>query len=251
MFGFIMRNQSFSIPTILIFSFLILPLAGCQTAVPKPVVSPVAVPAVTPFSDDNLEQRVGILETQIKSAQPTLKKVEAIEMHFKTLSLELDRINSTYNIAETPIEVAETKIAPTPVQLQKPEIKKPEPKKSEPQKSSANDNDFSVTSVRIGEQSGNITRIVLDTTKAAEINYDLDNNESLLVIDVPKAKWFATKSQTLPKSPLIKGFQSSSDEAGSRLVINLKEKARVVATSRLAPTGKSGNRVYIDIAPAK
>ncbi len=32
-----------------------------------------------------------------------------------------------------------------------------------------------MTSVRIGEQSKGITRIVLDTTKAAEIHYDLDN----------------------------------------------------------------------------
>jgi hypothetical protein len=108
-----------------------------------------------------------------------------------------------------------------------------------------------VTSVRVGEQGKDITRIVLDTTKAAEIHYDLDNTEGLLVIDIPKAKWSTTESQNYPKSPMVKSFKATSDGSGAHFVTDLKQKAKVIATARLAPSGTSGNRVYIDIAPAK
>ena len=115
----------------------------------------------------------------------------------------------------------------------------------------ASPNVFAVTSVRIGEQPKNITRIVLDTTKPAEIHYDLDNGEGLLVIDIPKAKWSTTESQTFKKSPLIKSFKAVTDDTGAHFVTELKRKAKVVATARLSPGAGSGNRVYIDIAPTE
>lgn len=235
-------------------SVLVLSLTACQSSHVKEEMDVTPTPTIPVTqdlpSDANLESRVSSLEHQMKIAQPTLKKVEVMETHFKALSFELDKIAETYKTEEP---VAENLKASSPVTISTPEpqpIEKPVEKK-EVKKTAPAPTGFSVTSVRIGEQTKNITRIVLDTTKPAEINYDLDNVEGLLVIEIPKAAWSTTTSQIFQKSPMIKSFKALDDEKGSRFVADLKQKAKVVATARLSPSGASGHRVYIDIAPAQ
>lgn len=236
-----------------------LTLSACQTA---PVAKDAApVNTMPPIVDDGqyrgLEQRVQTLEGQMKAAQPTLKKVDAIENHFKALSFELDKISENYKTTDVPAPAVPAPVVAEPVpekvaEPKKAEIKKPEVKKAEVKKEVAKAPDvFAVTSVRIGEQSKNVTRIVLDTTNVAEIHYDLDNTEGLLVIDIPKAKWATTPAQAFTKSPMVKSFKAMSDDSGAHFVTDLKQKAKVIATARLAPSATSGHRVYIDIAPAK
>ena len=180
-----------------------------------------------------------------------------IESHFKALSFELDKISENYKTTDvaTPAVPAPVVAEPVPEKVAEPkkvEIKKPEIKKAEVKKEVVKAPDvFAVTSVRIGEQSKNVTRIVLDTTNVAEIHYDLDNTEGLLVIDIPKAKWATTPAQAFTKSPMVKSFKAMSDDSGAHFVTDLKQKAKVIATARLAPSATSGHRVYIDIAPAK
>lgn len=239
-------------------SVLVLSLTACQSTPIKEemdVASAPTIPVTQELSSDiNLESRVSTLEQQMKIAQPTLKKVEAMETHFKALSFELDKIAETYKIEEPAVENLK---ASSPVTISAPvstpalqPVEKPVEKK-EVKKTAPVPTGFSVTSVRIGEQDKNITRIVLDTTKPAEINYDLDNVEGLLVIEIPKAAWSTTTSQVFQKSPMVKSFKALDDEKGSRFVADLKQKAKVVATARLSPSGASGYRVYIDIAPAQ
>jgi hypothetical protein len=242
-------------------SVILLSLSGCVSAVSQEKAEVVApqnqvsdsVPAKT-----DIETRVTTLENQMKIAQPTLKKVEAMETHFKALSFELDKITETYSIADTTSPTMKSiPMSAHPVTIQpeaapfKAQAVEPVEKKDPEVKKASTPAEFSVTSVRIGEQGKDITRIVLDTTNPAEINYDLDNVEGLLVIEIPKAKWSTTKSQVFQKSPMIKSFQALEDEKGSRFVADLKQKSKVVATARLNPSGKSGHRVYIDITPVK
>lgn len=235
-------------------SVLVLSLTACQSSLVKEgmnVTSAPTIPVTQELSSDaNLESRVSSLEHQMKIAQPTLKKVEAMETHFKALSFELAKIAEAYKIEEpvagnlktsSPVTIS----TPAPQTAVKP-VEKKEVKIAAPAPTG-----FSVTSVRIGEQTKNVTRIVLDTTKPAEINYDLDNVEGLLVIEIPKAGWSTTTSQIFQKSPMVKSFKALDDEKGSRFVADLKQKAKVVATARLSPSGASGYRVYIDIAPAQ
>lgn len=248
--------------TVSLFSLVLLGLSACQTVPPAPVKDPVPMvdpPIVDAGAYRGLEQRVETLEGQMRVAQPTLKKIDAIEGHFKALSFELDKIAAENNVnmvaAAMPapmVPAVEKQVMAVPAPTVKPEMKKADVKKEVAAKpAAAPSNVFAVTSVRIGDQPKNITRIVLDTTKPAEIHYDLDNTEGLLVIDIPKAKWATTESQTLKKSPMVKSFKAMSDETGAHFVTDLKQKAKVVATARLAPSGGSGNRVYIDIAPAQ
>lgn len=251
--------------SLLPLALIALTLSACQTA-PKEVAPPVNT--IPPIVDDGqyrvLEQRVQTLEGQMQAAQPTLKKVDAIENHFKALSFELDKISANYKMGDVAAPVAPVAAVPAHAAVEKQvfvppaaaakkaEVKKPEPAKAEVKKEAPKAPDvFSVTSVRIGEQSKNVTRIVLDTSNIAEIHYDLDNTEGLLVIDIPKAKWATTPAQAFTKSPMVKSFKAMSDETGAHFVTDLKQKAKVIATARLAPSGTSGHRVYIDIAPAK
>lgn len=261
----------------LVVSLAALTLGGCaSSAEEKPVelVRPPVEGEVAAYTQ--LEKRVVALEGQMHEAQPTLKKVEAMEIHFKALSLELDKIAKEYPEAEAP---KERSVAPVVRETLKKEPAKAEPvlkkedlkvnaqdekpaekmdeKKAEtapaatPVSAPVSADELAVTSVRIGEQGKETTRIVLDTTKAAELRYDLDNGEGLLVIDIPNAKWSATDSSVLKKSPMVKSFHANSDDAGSHLVIELKQSAKVTATARLNPSGASGHRVYVDVAPAK
>lgn len=263
------RHFHFSV-SLLPLSLVVLTLSACQTAPAKDAPLNTTPPIVDDGQYRGLEQRVQTLEGQMKSAQPTLKKVDAIETHFKALSLELDRISDAYKADDASTEAT---AAPVPAVLEKqelvppaaevkkaevkkaeakkPELKKPTPKKEVAKAPMVAPNVFAVTSVRVGEQGKDITRIVLDTTNPAEIHYDLDNAEGLLVIDIPKAKWSTTPSQTFQKSPMVKSFKATSDDSGAHFVTDLKQKAKVIATARLTPSGTSGHRVYIDIAPAK
>lgn len=215
-----------------------------------------------------LESRIATLESQMSAAQPTLQKAEAMETHFRALSLELDRIQTTYKLSG-PATPAAT--SPTPVEAQKP-VPYKEAQAAPAKKKTAPENDKSknkskekskekkqdkpepkakagsaVTGIRIGQQKNGTTRLVLDTTRPAEIHYDLDNNEGILVIDLPGNAWAAAQHMAPSGSPLVKSFDAHSDKAGAHLVVQLKKKARVSATARLSPSGDQGHRVYLDI----
>lgn len=242
-------------------SLALLTLSACQSAPPKEAPLNTVPPIVDDGQYRTLENRVQTLESQMKAAQPTLKKVDAIESHFKALSFELDKISETYKVTENmapvvsaPVPAVVEKqdikpVAPTTKKPEAKEVKKADVKKEAVKAPAVAAGTFAVTSVRVGEQAKNITRIVLDTTNPAEIHYDLDNTEGLLVIDIPKAKWSTITSQTFQKSPMVKSFKAMTDDSGAHFITDLKQKAKVIATSRLAPSGTSGHRVYIDIAP--
>lgn len=268
------------LPVMMIMMMSALPLAACQTSTGG--AAPVAVegqpvPLTSVDKQDlqpvnntdpniplngSLEKRVESLERQMRDAQPTLKKVDAMETHFKTLSLELGKITETYvqNTKGEAPSVAPSKEPKDIVKESKVESKKEsvkEPKKASVSKDvAAVGASLSVVAVRIGEQPKGITRIVLDTTRATEIRYDLDNGEKLLVIDVPKAAWKGQSSSSV-RSALVKSYRATDDKDGTHLVIELKQTARVVATARLSPDhakghgAGAGNRVYVDIASAK
>jgi hypothetical protein len=148
------------------------------------------------------------------------------------------------------VEKTETKPAP------KAEPVKAAPLKSEPAKvapkpkaapAAATSGPLKVNQVRIGEQPNGKTRIVLDSTQPAKINYDIDNGEKILVIEVPGAAWAASQSATLKNSPLVSSYKAESDAAGSRVIIQLKADAQVLGTSRLAPANGAGHRVFLDL----
>ncbi len=252
-----------------------LALSGC--AADKPVVTttqvaPSAVPVepvqAVATTDAALAERVGRLERnmggvesdvanlqeEVTAARPRLAKVETMERHFRQLSLELDRINQTYDVAATPVakppEAVIPQVKPAPKPAPAPVVKKAEPVKAAPKpkaEPAVKAGTLKVNQVRIGEQPGGKTRIVLDSSQPAKINYDIDNGEKILVIEVPGAGWSAQQSATLKNSPLVSSYTAESDSTGSRIIVQLKADAQVLGTSRLGPANGAGHRVFLDL----
>ncbi len=105
-----------------------------------------------------------------------------------------------------------------------------------------------VQGVRIGEHPGKV-RVVLDMKGPGTFSYDIDNNEKLLVVELPSTPWSAARSQRFKNNPLIAGYSvSDNGSGGSVLVLELKRAAKVVESTTLAPNAVYGNRIMIDVA---
>lgn len=202
-----------------------------------------------------IESDVAGLQTDMTKAKPQLAKVDTMERHFRQLSLELDRINNTYGVEASapktaPAKVEKAQLAPKPKAVEAKPLPpvseaKANPKPVTVKKSSA---PLQVQQVRVGEQTNGKTRIVLDTSAAAKISYDIDNGEKILLIEVPNAGWAAKQTQTLKAGGLVSSYKAESDANGSRLIVQLKGPAQVVSTSRLDPSDGAGYRVFLDLA---
>lgn len=250
------------------------------TAMPESGISPLEERILA------LEKNMIGVQSEVANSRPILRKVDAMERNFKALSLELDRIDRDYAISplteskekpeqkaenslKTDIPVSSTLPAKKSVEPAQPNheaaikrtyvpkpVFRPLPKKAEsapsaPVTTKPDSHKLTVRNMRVGEKNGGVTRIVLDTNSPARLNYDLDNNEKILVIEVPDAGWAAQKSASLTQSPLVASYKAESDKTGSRLVLQLKKEATVLSTARLAAGKGSGDRVYLDIAPKK
>lgn len=107
-----------------------------------------------------------------------------------------------------------------------------------------------ISQLRVGEHSTK-TRLVLDANGAAKYQYDLDNNENLLVIEFKDAAWKAAKSMKLAKSPLIASYNvyDIKDTSGARLVIQLKAPVKIISESTLAPASTTPyHRLVFDLS---
>ncbi len=105
-----------------------------------------------------------------------------------------------------------------------------------------------VSSVRVGDHPGKV-RIVLDLTGPAKFAADVDNNEKILLVDLPGTGWTA-ETQKLIKNPLVKGYvaQKNATGNGTVLAIKLAKPAKVLMATVLPPNESYGNRIAIDVS---
>jgi len=96
----------------------------------------------------------------------------------------------------------------------------------------------------------NTTRIVLDVSGPAAYHYDLDNNEHLLIIELPNAGWSGLREWSSRKAPLLSSYsvQPLNNNAGSRVIIQLKHNTRIVYETTLPANGFSDYRIVLDLA---
>lgn len=104
-----------------------------------------------------------------------------------------------------------------------------------------------VTALRTGEH-GDKTRLVLDVTGPANYRHDLDNSENLMVIELPGTKWNAAQSMAV-KSPIVQSYSvQSTDDGGSRVILQLKKAANVAYEGVIKPdAGNNHYRIVIDL----
>ncbi len=105
-----------------------------------------------------------------------------------------------------------------------------------------------IKNIRFGEHSEK-TRIVLDVSGKIDYETDLDNDEGLLIINLPNAEWKNDKEKIIKNSSVIYSYDVQKTDKGSRLIFDLKKKAKIKMSSLFPPLkdGSKGYRVVIDI----
>lgn len=111
----------------------------------------------------------------------------------------------------------------------------------------AKNNKTNVNGIRFGRHK-NKTRIVLDLSGQSSFRVDVDNNEKLLLVDLPETGW-NTMAQKMIKNPIIKNYSSQpSGSGGTTLVLELNKSAKILTKESLPPNSTRGHRIYFDVA---
>ncbi len=107
----------------------------------------------------------------------------------------------------------------------------------------------SIQNVRFGNHEGGKSRMVIDVSAAPQFTFDIDNNEKLMVVEIPGTVWSAGPiTRQLQDHPLVQSMASSPDgQGGTRVVLQLKAPAKVLWSQAIPPAGGQGNRIVIDI----
>ncbi len=103
--------------------------------------------------------------------------------------------------------------------------------------------------LRAGEHADKI-RIVIDTNKRTDFNIDLDNDEKLIIIELPNAKWIGNKNHNFKDSKLLESYtiEPINNGKGSMIVLSLKNKTSIIREKRLSPDKQNPyQRIYFDL----
>ena len=200
-----------------------------------------------------LEQRVGSLEQDMSKAKPTLAKVEVIERQFRSLSLELDRIDQdaqTLAPAKT-ITVKSEATKPVAPSIKTETVKSEPAPKKEPKKDMGRETKSSsapaVTGVRFGAKNNNTTRLVVDANRPVRMTTDLDNQEKILVLEIKGLDWKTAMAKSGINSPLIASYTAQNTGDGARLILQLKRGVKLGKVQTLNPDGSNGHRAFVDL----
>jgi hypothetical protein len=225
-------------------------LSSAPEATTPEATIPVAVSSLSSTDVEgrlsSLEQKVGTLESDMNDAKPTLAKVAVIERQFRSLSLELDRIDQEQLL---PAKISNEKISTSAPMVKEKSRATETPKPKEPvkTKSSRTTGAAEVTGVRFGSQNSNSTRIVVDGGKPVSMTADLDNNEKILVLEIKGLDWKAATNRPSISSPLVASYTAQNTENGSRLVLQLKRGVKIGKVQSLSPEGSNGHRAFLDL----
>jgi hypothetical protein len=108
-----------------------------------------------------------------------------------------------------------------------------------------------VERLRLGAQPNGKTRLVLDLTGKAAYHFDIDNEEHILIVELPKAGWNAETRKTVSGNAFISSWETQKiDGGGTRLIVTLRKGAKIGYDALLPPAGGSGYRVVLDLQAA-
>ncbi len=105
--------------------------------------------------------------------------------------------------------------------------------------------------LRVGEHADKL-RIVIDTNKKFNFNIDIDNEEKLIIVEVPDAKWVGKKAMKFNDSKLLDSYtvETMNDNKGTMIIMSLKKATTILQKSSLTPDKTSPyHRIYFDLKP--
>ncbi|MEM6812626.1 MAG: AMIN domain-containing protein [Pseudomonadota bacterium] len=199
---------------------------------------------------DRLERAVQDIRNDFDSVEPSIRRLMAIESDIQELTDELRRLSREPELMAPAPAPAMQPIKPAPV-MQKAQAPKAAPAKSSFRTKSAppvQSGIASIFDVRTGEHPGK-TRLVLDTNANVNYSVDIDNNENLMIVDLPATSWDAPKSRSFPKSKTVASYSIESSGNSNLMIIQLKRDARISYQKSLPANKGIGRRIVLDISP--
>ncbi len=203
---------------------------------------------------DRLENAVLDLRREFESFKPAIVRLVAVEADIQDLIEQLDVLLQT-DPAPAPVTQAPMPLKPAPqIEVQDtPEVEaeaepqpSPTPAKAKPTVNTSGP--VTVSSLRIGEHSDKL-RLVMDVNKKTDFKFDLDNQERILIIELPNAQWSAAPQKSFGKSPLLNSYSTESinDGAGTRVIMTLKKSTTLMKSQALPPGSNPYYRIYADL----
>ena len=103
-----------------------------------------------------------------------------------------------------------------------------------------------ITSIRFGEHPDK-TRIVMDISDEMGFDYDIDNSERILVLELG-GDWSGVAQRSVSGSDMIAAYSASPDgQGGTRMAIQLKKPGQISWAQYIPPSEGKGHRVVIDV----
>lgn len=204
---------------------------------------------------DRLENAVLDLRREFESFKPAIVRLVAVEADIQDLIEQLDILLQN---EPAPVAAAPTPLAPTPqikvqdepnVETTPPPAPKPAPAPApSPQPKVDSLGAATVSALRVGQHSGKL-RLVMDVNKKTAYNIDLDNQEHILIIELPEAQWSAENQKNFGSSPLLSSYttESINDGNGTRVIMTLKKSTTLMKSEALPPNGNPYYRIYADL----
>lgn len=208
------------------------------------VYKPSIVRLVAVESDiQNLIKELEVLLQETPANQPPQILVDPSEPQLQVTQLTPQHITSPepQEIAQIPRHI-EKKEPP-----EKPPKKTPPPKMMPP----PTHDGIVALNLRVGEHADK-SRIVIDTNQKTDFSIDLDNNERLIIIELPQARWIDGNSKTFENSKLLESYSISplNGGKGSMIVLSLRKETKILQRKRLSPdNGNVYHRIYFDLSP--
>lgn len=216
---------------------------------------------------DRLERAVQDMRNEFDTVRPSIRRLMAVESDIQSLIGELQQLSRNPSA-----------MAPAPAQMNKPMNKSMnQPQVITPQGNSAaitpvrapkpmpavtpktqktfqtktpppvTGGQATVYDVRVGEHTGK-SRIVLDVNTTTPFNVDVDNNEKIMIVELPQANWTAVQSRNFGKSPIVSSFAVEPSGNGHILIFQLKKAANVIYQDDIGAFRGSGRRIVIDLS---
>ncbi len=198
---------------------------------------------------ERLENAVTGLRQEFESFKPAIVRLVAVESDIQDLIKQLDMLLRNEPTAPpaplTPQPQAQLSSADQAEPLRPQD---PVPRATPPPQPTSSTGNTVVKGIRTGKHSDKL-RLVLDISKKTPFTVDLDNQENLLVIELPEAGWNAARQKNYASSSLIQSHsvESINGGNGSRVVLTLKKSTQLLKQQALPPGSNPNYRIFLDL----
>jgi hypothetical protein len=214
---------------------------------------------------DRLERVVQDMRNEFNSMKPSVQRLTAIEGELQRIIAELKEVNQTPSMRTTN-NIAQRQRAPVAKSMTRPQIVNSNADSFEPipvitsQKqvtssqassnksfgSSAPSGVSGVFDVRVGEHSGR-TRLVLDTGAKQSFTTDIDNDENIMIVELPNSTWNTSTSKNLGGKGYLKSYKVEQNGEGQMVIFQLNKNAVISSKTNIPAVSGSGHRIVIDL----